>query len=94
MLIESEDLEMLVRIQRLLNHENIDFELNLPEEKEQPLGTLLGSGSPLERDFPQVLVKRCDEEKAIRILAADDELGLAQLPPELMEEDEEDDEEA
>jgi hypothetical protein len=91
-LVESEDMEMLVSIQRLLNHENIDFELNLPEEKEQPLGTLLGSGSPLERDFPQILVKRNDEEKAIRILAADDELGLAELPPELMEEDEEDEE--
>lgn len=91
-LIESEDVEMLVRIQHLLNVNNIDFDLRWPEASDNPLGTLLGSGSPMDRDFPRILVRPENEGEAIRLITADQDLGLGGLPPELEESDEDDEE--
>lgn len=82
-LIESEDANLMVGVQKLLNTAGIDFEFRMPEKHDNPLGTLLGSGSPLERDFPKILVRSQDEEAAIRVIAVDKELGLSELPPEL-----------
>jgi hypothetical protein len=93
-LIESEDLNLLVGVQKLLDAAKIDFELRLPETGENPLGTLLGSGNPLEREFPKILIRTQDEEAAIRIIASNKDLGLAELPPELQGAYDDDEEEA
>lgn len=95
-LIESEDVNLMVKVQKLLDEAGINFEFRMPESHDAPLGTLLGSGSPLEREFPKILVKATDEAAAIKIIAVDEELGLSELPPELQgayDEDEEGDEE-
>lgn len=92
-LIESEDVKMLVRIQHLLDVNNIDFDLKWPDPDNNPLGTLLGSGNPLEREFPRILVRTENEAEAIKIIVADQELGLGGLPPELEEADDEDEDE-
>ena len=93
-LIESEDVKMLVRIQHLLDENGVDFDLKWPDPDKSQLGSILGSGSPLDREFPRIFVRPQNEEQAIRIITADDELGLGGLPPELEEayDDEETDE--
>lgn len=93
-LIESEDVQMLVRIQQLLNVNNVDFDVRWPNPETNPLGTLLGSGNPLEREFPRILVRPENEAQAIRIITADQELGLGGLPPELEGAYDEEDEES
>ena len=51
--------------------------------------------SPLERQFPRIVVNKEDEEKALSLVANSSELGLFEVPDELMDsdEDEEDDDE-
>jgi hypothetical protein len=88
-LIESDDKSMFDRIQNLLDHNGIDFDVRIPAPEGNPLGSILGGGSknPLEQEFPKILVKIEDEEKAVDIITEDEELGLGELPPELQEED-------
>jgi hypothetical protein len=90
-LLESEDIGMLVQVQKILNAEKIDFGFKLPPKKDQPLGTLLGAGNPMEQEFPKIFVKPEDENRALELIANDEQLGLAQLPDELMDDDDEED---
>ncbi|MEW6709111.1 MAG: hypothetical protein AB1403_04745 [Candidatus Riflebacteria bacterium] len=89
-LIESEDVQMLVKIQQLLNKNGIDFDVKWPKPEKNPLGFILGLGSPVEREFPKILVRPENEEAAIRLIVAEKELGLSGPPPELMDCDDED----
>ncbi len=92
-LIESEDLEMLIRIQQLLDENKIPFDMRIPESEMSKMQAILGAGNPLEREFPRILVRPENEEAAIKIITADEKIGLGGLPPELEEdyEDEDDD---
>lgn len=89
-LLESEDIPLLVKIQELLNQEHINFQYVPPQEEPGMLGSLLGAGNPLTRSFPKVLVRAEDEERALRLIAEHPALGLLDIPEELLEDDDED----
>lgn len=89
-LLESEDAPMLVKLQELLNQEKIPFQY-VPAQNPGMLGSILGAGNPLTRSFPKVLVRAQDEERAIRLIATHPALGLCEIPEELLECDDEDD---
>lgn len=86
-LLESEDISLLVKIQELLNQEKIHFQYVPLKEEMGTLGGILGAGSPLSRSFPKVLVLSKDEEKALRLIAEHPALGLLDIPEELLEDD-------
>ncbi len=92
-LLESEDIPLLVKIQELLNQEKIFFQYLPPQNDAGMLGSLLGAGNPLTRSFPKVLVRAQDEERALRLIAEHPALGLCEIPEELRECDEDDDDE-
>lgn len=88
-LLESEDIPLLVRIQELLNQEKIHFQFVPVQAGSGMLGGILGAGNPLIRSFPKILVRAADEEKAIRLIAEHPALGLCDIPEELLEDDDE-----
>ncbi len=92
-LLESENIDLLVRIQELLNQEQIHFQFVPAQKDPTTLGGILGAGNPLERSFPKVLVRAEDEEKAVQLIAEHPALGLLEIPEELLEaeDDDEDD---
>lgn len=89
-LLESEDVAMLVKLQELLNQEEIPFQYIPADNNPGMLGSLLGAGNPLTRSFPKVLVRMQDEERAIRLIATHPALGLCEIPAELMESEDDD----
>lgn len=89
-LLESEDMEIMHHLMRLLEGKGINFTFSPPSEQAaSALGSVFGMNSPLARSFPQILVRREDLEAATHLLASDPELGLFEIPEELMEEDDE-----
>jgi|GEM_PF-956491 len=87
-LIESEDLPLLIKVQELLNENEICFQFRAPEEIPGALGNIFGGGSVLERSFPKVIVYQKDEERALELVGNHPGLGLAELPAELLESEE------
>lgn len=89
-LIESEDLSLLVKVQELLNKHEICFQFRPAADAPGSLGSIFGGGNILDRSFPKVVVYQDDEEEAIRLIAGNPELALGEIPPELMECEEDD----
>ena len=85
---------MLKKVMDLLDNNEINFMFVEPSEAASSLGSIFGVSSPLERQFPRVVVRKEDEERALSLIANSSELGLFDVPEELMgdDEDEEDDE--
>ena len=91
-ILESEDMALLHRIQEVLDQAQINFSFLPAEDRDSSLGSIFGGGSPLDRSFPKVVVRAEDEEKALRLIANHPELDLFGIPEELLESDDEDDE--
>lgn len=94
-LIESEDLQLLAKVQQKLNDNGIHFQYRPPAEDPASLGEVFGSNTridPGKRSFPRVLVGKDEEEKALGLVANDPELALFEMPEELMEVEEEEEE--
>ena len=89
--LESMDGEMLKKVMDLLDKNEINFMFVEPNEAASSLGSIFGVSSPLERQFPRVVVRKEDEERALSLIANSSELGLFEVPEELMDGD--DDEE-
>ncbi|OGK09412.1 MAG: hypothetical protein A2W80_15040 [Candidatus Riflebacteria bacterium GWC2_50_8] len=92
-LIESEDMALLVKVQELLNKHEICFQFRPPVDAPGALGNIFGGGNILERSFPRVFVYADDEEEAINLIAKSPDLALGEIPPELLESEEDDDNE-
>lgn len=90
-LIESQDLNLLIKVQEILNENHINFMFCPAQDDPSSLGSMFGDVTPLNRSFPQVLVYTKDEDKALELIASNTDLGLAEIPEELLESD--DDEE-
>ncbi len=90
--LESMDGEMLKKVMDLLDKHEINFMFVEPNEAASTLGSVFGMNSPLERQFPKIVVKKADEEKALSLVANSSELGLFEVPEELVSDDEEDEE--
>lgn len=92
-LIESEDLQLLVKVQELLNKNEICFQFRPASDSPGSLGNIFGGGNILERSFPKVVVYEDDERQAINLIAGSPDLALGEVPPELREseDDSEDD---
>ena len=96
--LESMDGEMLKKVMDLLDKNEINFMFVQPDEAASSLGSIFGMNSPLERQFPRIVVNKEDEERALSLVANSSELGLFEVPEELTEgeedyEDEDDEEE-
>lgn len=92
--LESEDLALLTRIQEILNEAKISFCFKpAGDTPSTSLGSIFGVGSPLARSFPKVVVHPQDEEQALHIIANHPELDLFGVPSELLEGDDDDSEE-
>ncbi len=91
--LESMDGEMLKQVMDLLDQNDINFMFVEPNEAASTLGSIFGVNSPLERPFPKIVVKRDDEERALTLLANSSELGLFEVPEELVGGDDDDEEE-
>ncbi|KAF1080810.1 MAG: hypothetical protein GQF41_2624 [Candidatus Rifleibacterium amylolyticum] len=91
-LIESEDISLLVKVQEILNKHEICFQFRPATDAPGALGGIFGGGNILDRSFPKVVVYADDEAEAIKLIATSTELALGEIPPELMES--EDDEES
>lgn len=93
--LESMDGGMLKNVMDLLDNNCINFMFVEPSESASNLGSIFGCNNPLERQFPKVVVRKEDEEKALSLVANSSELGLFEVPEELMgsDEDEEYDDE-
>ncbi len=91
--LESMDGEMLKKVMDLLDKNEIDFMFLEPSEAASSLGSVFGMNSPLERPFPKIIVNQEDEEKALSLVANSSELGLFDVPEELMGDDDEGDSE-
>lgn len=91
-LIESEDIALLVKVQEVLNKHEICFQFRPATDAPGALGGIFGGGNILDRSFPKVVVYADDEAEAIKLIATSTELALGEIPPELMEsEDDESD---
>jgi len=91
-LIESEDIALLVKVQEILNKHEICFQFRPATDAPGALGGIFGGGNILDRSFPKVVVYADDEAEAIKLIATSTELALGEIPPELMEsEDDESD---
>ncbi len=89
-ILESQDIGLLTKVQEILNGAKISFCFRPPVDQPNHLGSIFGGGgNPLERSFPKVLVRIEDEEKALRLIANHPELDLFGIPEELLEDDEE-----
>lgn len=86
--LESMDGAMLKKVMDLLDSNEINFMFVEPNEAASTLGSIFGCNNPLERQFPKIVVRREDEEKALSIVANSSELGLFEVPEELMGSDE------
>ena len=84
---------MLKQVMDLLDQNDINFMFVEPNEAASTLGSFFGVNSPLERPFPKIVVKRDDEERALTLLANSSELGLFEVPEELVGGDDDDEEE-
>ena len=92
--LESMDGNMLKSTMDLLDSNSINFMFVEPTEAENNhLGCIFGCNSPMERQFPKIVVKKEDEEKALSLLANSSELGLFDVPEELMGSDDDEEEE-
>lgn len=91
-LIESQDIKLLVKVQEILNENQINFMFRPAQDDPSSLGSMFGDVTPLNRSFPQVLVCKKDEAKALHLIASSTDLGLAEIPEELLESDEDEDE--
>jgi hypothetical protein len=92
-LLESEDMQIMHRLMSLLDEKGINFSFVPPSEQAaSALGSVFGMNSPLARSFPQILVRVEDLEAATHLLASDPELGLFEMPEELMGDDDEENE--
>lgn len=85
--LESEDFAMLAKVQEILNTAEISFCFKPAQERASNLGSIFGMGGPLERSFPMVVVRKQDEEKALRLIADHPELDLFSVPAELLDGD-------
>lgn len=90
--LESMDGQMLKQVMDLLDSNEINFQFVEPEESASTLGSIFGCNSPLERSYPRIVVRREDEERALSLVANSSELGLFEVPEELMGGDDEDEE--
>ena len=88
-LIESEDIPLLVKVQELLNANEICFQFRPVVDAPGALGSIFGGGNVLERSFPKIVVYDDDEEQAINLIANHPGLGLGEVPAELLESEEE-----
>ncbi|MDD3146940.1 MAG: hypothetical protein PHD82_06525 [Candidatus Riflebacteria bacterium] len=92
--LESEDLALLTRIQEILNEAKISFCFKPAEDTPSTsLGSIFGVGSPLARSFPRVVVQRANEAAALNIIANHPELDLFGVPEELLEGEDDESEE-
>ena len=91
--LESMDGEMLKKVMDLLDNNEINFMFVEPNEAASSLGSVFGMNSPLERQFPKIVVRKADEEKALSLVANSSELGLFEVPEELVSDDDDEDEE-
>ena len=91
--LESVDGEMLRKVMQLLDDHAINFMFVEPKREESSLGSIFGMTSPMEPAFPKIVVRREDEEKALSLVANNSELGLFDVPEELIDDDEEDEDE-
>ncbi len=89
-LIESEDIPLLVKVQEILNKNEICFQFRPATAAPGALGSIFGGGSILDRSFPKVVVYADDEAQAIQLIANNPELALGEIPPELIESEEDD----
>ena len=67
------------------------LEKDLIQKEEE--AKVFGMTSPMEPAFPKIVVRREDEEKALSLVANNSELGLFEVPEELIDDDEEDEDE-
>lgn len=87
-ILESEDMALMAKLQEVINSARINFCFKPAEEQTSGLGSIFGMGSPLARSFPKVMVRSEDEEQTLHLVANHPELGLFDVPAELMESDE------
>ncbi|PKL49994.1 MAG: hypothetical protein CVV42_04860 [Candidatus Riflebacteria bacterium HGW-Riflebacteria-2] len=87
-LLESEDIALLVKVQEILNKHEICFQFRPATDAPGSLGGIFGGGNILDRSFPKVVVYADDEAEAIKLIATSPELALCEIPPELMESEE------
>jgi len=92
-LIESEDISLLVKVQEILNRNEICFQFRPATDAPGALGGIFGGGNILDRSFPKVVVYADDEAEAIKLIATSTELALGEIPPELMESDDDENDE-
>ncbi|PKL44587.1 MAG: hypothetical protein CVV41_04280 [Candidatus Riflebacteria bacterium HGW-Riflebacteria-1] len=90
-LIESEDMALLIKVQELLNKNEICFQFRPPVDAPGALGNIFGGGNLLDRSFPKVVVYADDEAEAVNLIAKSPELALGEVPPELLESEEDED---
>lgn len=89
-LLESEDMAMMAKIQDILNDARINFFFKPAEDNKSTLGSVFGASNPMSRSFPRVIVRAEDEERALNLIANHPELGLFDIPAELMESEDDD----
>lgn len=87
--LESMDDAMLKKVMDLLDANEINFMFAEPNEAASNLGSVFGIRSPLERQFPKIVVRKEDEQRALTLVANSSELGLFEMPEELMGDDDE-----
>lgn len=87
-LIESEDIILLAKVQELLNKHEICFQFKPAADAPGSLGGIFGGGNILDRSFPKVVVYADDEAQAIQLIASNTDLALGEIPVELLESEE------
>lgn len=94
-LLESEDMELMYTLMKTLEEAGFDFSFVPPNDQpSSALGSIFGMNSPLARSFPQIIVKSSDLQSATNLIAKNEDLGLFDVPEELLDdEDDEEDEE-
>ena len=84
-LLESEDLEIIQQIMSMLDKNGFYFDFYTPYNRTNTLGSVFGENTPLAHNFPQIIVREADIQAATDLIANSSELGLFDVPDELNE---------